>query len=92
MSDWPGRIGRIAFWAAAILTTGLSPLTLGKSGFNMARELSVYTIAALIIYGGLIVVCARLAAERGQRAAGTQLRTCYASLVSFEIRVVFVKA
>ena len=67
---WPGRIGRIAFWAAAILTTGLSPLTLGKSGFNMARELSVYTIAALIIYGGLIVVCARLAAERGSTQAG----------------------
>jgi hypothetical protein len=56
---WPGRIGRFAFWAAAILTTGLSPLTLGTTGFNMARELSVYTIAALIIYGGLIAVCGR---------------------------------
>jgi hypothetical protein len=53
----PGRIGRFAFWAAAILTTGLSPLTLGTTGFNMARELSVYTIAALIVYGGLIAVC-----------------------------------
>ena len=46
-----GRAGRYAFWTAAILTTGLSPLTLGRSGFNIARELSVYTIAALIVYG-----------------------------------------
>ena len=75
MSDWPGRIGRIAFWTAAILTTGLSPLTLGKSGFNMARELSVYTIAALIIYGGLIAVCARLAAERAVTAGRPKCRS-----------------
>ena len=54
-----GRTGQIAFWTAAILTTGLSPLTLGRSGFNVARELSVYTIAALILYGGLIAVCGR---------------------------------
>ena len=52
-------MGRVAFWAAAILTTGLSPLTLGKGGFNMARELSVYTIAALITYAGLIAICCR---------------------------------
>jgi hypothetical protein len=54
---WLGRTGAIAFWTAATLTTGLSPLTLGTSGFNMARELSVYTIAALILYAGLIAVC-----------------------------------
>jgi hypothetical protein len=54
-----GRAGATAFWAAAILTTGLSPLTLGRSGFNMARELSVYTIAALIVFGGLFAVWGR---------------------------------
>ena len=44
-----GRAGDYAFWTAAVLTTGLSPLTLGSSGFNLARDLSVYTIAALVI-------------------------------------------
>ena len=69
-----------AFWAAAMLTTGLSPLTLGKSGFNVARDLSVYTIAALISLAWLIAVCGRLAAERAvnagsrSRSAGSEER------------------
>jgi alpha-1,2-mannosyltransferase len=54
-----GRPGAYAFWTAAVLTTGLSPLTLGKSGFNLARDWSVYTIAALIVYACLMVVCGR---------------------------------
>ena len=54
-----GRTGDYAFWTAAVLTTGLSPLTLGRSGFNVARELSVYTVAGLIVYSSLIVVCGR---------------------------------
>jgi hypothetical protein len=66
-----GRSGRYAFWTAAVLTTGLSPLTLGRSGFNLARDLSVYTIAALIVFASLLVVCAR--ASREQPAA--QART-----------------
>jgi hypothetical protein len=45
---------------AAVLTTGLSPLTLGRTGFNMARDLSVYTVAALIVFWILIAVCRRL--------------------------------
>ncbi len=54
-----GRAGGYAFWIAAVLTTGLSPLTVGKSGFTLARDLSVYTIAGLIVYVGLVVVCSR---------------------------------
>ncbi len=76
-----GRRGQMAFWSAAILTTGLSPLTLGRSGFNIARELSVYTIAALIIYGGLIAVCASHAkralegiSQQRERAAASEPR------------------
>jgi hypothetical protein len=71
-----GQTGRYAFWMAAVLTTGLSPLTLGRTGFNMARDLSVYTAAALIVFLVLIEVCRRLspgdtrAAGRGQPAAG----------------------
>jgi hypothetical protein len=67
-----GRVGGYAFWAAALLTTGLSPLTLGKSGFNLARDWSVYTIAALILYACLMVVCGRSeprSASRENRAA-----------------------
>jgi alpha-1,2-mannosyltransferase len=51
-----GRGARYAFWAAAILTTGLSPLTLGRSYFGVARALSVSTIAALIVFAALIVL------------------------------------
>jgi alpha-1,2-mannosyltransferase len=48
---------RVVFWTAAVLTTGLSPLVVGQSGFNLARRLSTYTIAALVLYGGLLMVC-----------------------------------
>jgi hypothetical protein len=58
-----GRAGRLAFWAAAILTTGLSPLTLGRTGFNMARDLSAYTLAALVVYVSLISICGKLTAD-----------------------------
>jgi Glycosyltransferase family 87 len=58
-----GRKGRYAFWIAAVLTTGLSPLTLGRTGFNLARDLSVYTIAAVILYAGLLAACRKLRAE-----------------------------
>lgn len=67
-----GRAGRYAFWTAAVLTTGLSPLTLGRTGFNLARELSVDTIAALIVYASLIAVCGRpRAASREPRDASS---------------------
>ena len=69
-----GRPGRYAFWAAAILTTGLSPLTLGRTGFNMARDLSAYTIAALIVYASMLVVCAR--ASREQPVAQAKPKCC----------------
>lgn len=59
-----GWHGRYLFWTAAVLTTGLSPLTLGRTGFNMVRDLSAYTIAALIVYASLLVVCARASREK----------------------------
>ncbi len=60
-----GRAGRYAFWIAAALTTAVSPVTLGARGFNVARELSVNTIAALIVYGFLLAAL---------RAANRELR------------------
>jgi alpha-1,2-mannosyltransferase len=51
-----GHTGSFAFWSAAILTTGLSPLTLGASGFAVVRELSTYTIAALVLYAVLLTL------------------------------------
>jgi hypothetical protein len=62
-----GRAGDYAFWTAAVLTTGLSPLTLGRSGFNLARDLSVYTVAGLIVYGSLILVCGRSEPRQASR-------------------------
>jgi alpha-1,2-mannosyltransferase len=58
---WLGRSGANMFWLAAILTSGLSPLTLGASGFNMARRFGTYTIAALVLFVLLLLVRQRLA-------------------------------
>jgi alpha-1,2-mannosyltransferase len=55
-----GRFGRVAFWIAAILMTVLSPLTLGRAGFSLARDLSAYTIAGLVIYASLFALRRRL--------------------------------
>ena len=55
-----GSAVRYAFWSAAILTTGLSPVTLGSAGFNLVRERSAYTVAALILYmPALLAICGR---------------------------------
>jgi alpha-1,2-mannosyltransferase len=54
---WPGRY---AFWTAAALTTLLSPLTLGSAGFNVARQLSTYTIAGLIMYANMLRMGAKI--------------------------------
>lgn len=64
-----GRWGTAVFWAAAILTTGLSRLTLGGEGWTVARQLSNGTIAALLLYAGLLGLRVRLA--RAERPATT---------------------
>jgi hypothetical protein len=48
---------RYAFWIAALLTTGVSQATLGRRGFDLARQVSTSTIAALILYGAILNVC-----------------------------------
>jgi len=55
-----GRVGTYAFWTAAALTTLLSPLTLGSAGFNVARQLSTYTIAGLIMYATMLRMGTRI--------------------------------
>ena len=50
---------RYAFWLAAILTTGFSPLTAGGAGFNFVRERSAYTVAALILFVALVAICGK---------------------------------
>jgi hypothetical protein len=60
--DWTKAsrsIDRYAFWIAAVLTTGLSPLTLGRRGFGIARELSATTIAGIIAYVSLWLIWVR---------------------------------
>lgn len=69
-TPWLGRAGRYATFAAAVLITGLSPLTLGKAGFNAARDLSTYTIAGLILYVCLTVWCWRIAVVEPRLSAG----------------------
>ena len=60
---WLGPVGNYSFWCAAILTSGLSPLTLGASGFNAARHRGTYTIAAIVIYAALLALRNRLTTE-----------------------------
>jgi alpha-1,2-mannosyltransferase len=43
---------RYAFWIAALLTTGV--VLLGRRGFDLARQLSTSTIAALVLYIALL--------------------------------------
>jgi hypothetical protein len=50
---------RIAFWIAAALITGPSPLLVGESGYNLARELSNSTLAAILVIGILTPVLLR---------------------------------
>jgi hypothetical protein len=59
-----GSAVRYAFWSAAILTTGLSPMTLGGAGFSFVRARSAYTVAALILYVTLVAVCGRKSEPR----------------------------
>jgi hypothetical protein len=59
-----GSAVRYAFWSAAILTTGLSPMTLGGAGFSFVRARSAYTVAALILYVTLVAVCGRRSEPR----------------------------
>jgi alpha-1,2-mannosyltransferase len=58
-----GRAGEWAFWIVAVLLTGLSPLTIGRSGFGLARALSAYTIAGVVIVIALVAVSRRLRVE-----------------------------
>jgi alpha-1,2-mannosyltransferase len=44
-------LGRIAFWLALLLITGPSPLLVGETGYDMAREWSSSTIAAILLIG-----------------------------------------
>ena len=42
-------LGRVVFWFALLLITGPSPLLVGGTGYNMAREWSSSTIAAILL-------------------------------------------
>ena len=45
----PARVRRAIFLVAAVLTSGLSTLTVSTAGFGLARMASVSTVAALLL-------------------------------------------
>ena len=45
---------RFAFWLAALLITGPSPLLVGEQGYDIARYWASSTIAALLLIGALL--------------------------------------
>jgi hypothetical protein len=59
-----GPRARALFWIAAILTTGISSLTVGRHGFSLARQFSTSTLAALIVYGALVMIGWRMPSNR----------------------------
>jgi alpha-1,2-mannosyltransferase len=74
-APWLGRPGRYATYVAAVLVSGLSPLALGKLGFNVARDLSAYTMAGVILYVSLLGLCWRMSRRSaGERRMGRSPR------------------
>lgn len=59
----PVAAPRAAFWASAMLVTGLSPLTVGRSLSNALRRLSASTIAGVILIVGVIAALERSESE-----------------------------
>jgi hypothetical protein len=55
----------IAFWTAAVLTSGISPALIGSAGLRLARDLSVNTLAAVILLVTLLIVIRRRARRSG---------------------------
>ena len=55
---------RWVFWPAAVLVSGLSPLTLGLHGFNLARAWSCDTVGGFILIGALITASATTRSAR----------------------------
>jgi hypothetical protein len=62
------RSTRIAFWASAILTSAFSRATVGASGLALARGLSAWTVAGLVLFVALLAICVLPASEA---ASGT---------------------
>ena len=56
-----------AFWAAAILTTGVSHPTVGRTGVALARGLSLRTWAALLVLAGTLAAFRALQRAAPQR-------------------------
>jgi alpha-1,2-mannosyltransferase len=55
---------RAAFWLAAVLITGPSPLLVGESGYNRARELSNSIVATILLIGALTPSLLRKSSRR----------------------------
>ena len=45
----PARVRLAIFWVSAVLTSGLSTLTVSTAGYGLARMASVSTVAALLL-------------------------------------------
>ena len=57
--------GRIVFWIAAVLTSALTPMTLGRSAFDAVRERSPQTIAAVLLFLLLAAISLRRRDDAG---------------------------
>ena len=53
-ADLLGRAALRTFWVCAVLVTGISRVTAGSFGWNLARRLSVSTVAAVVLYAMLL--------------------------------------
>ena len=58
---------RVAFWLAAALITGPSPLIVGEAGYNRAREFSNSTLAAILLIATLTPILLKKAYQERRR-------------------------
>lgn len=57
----PSAIGQIVFWLSLLLISGPSPLLVGEAGYNIAREWSNSTTAAILLIGTILPALSRRA-------------------------------
>ncbi len=65
-----GKAATFTFWVAAVLTSGISRVTAGSAGWNVARRLSVSTAAAILLYLTLLRLSQSLSAASSENEVG----------------------
>ena len=58
-----GKAGTALFWLTAVLVSGLNRTTVGAEGWDLTRKASSSTIAAVVLYFGLLALARAVARQ-----------------------------